>query len=53
MIASQDISQAFNEEVLDEHAVFQAAKRGEMKELLGGFCDGQIELHRASMAAWE
>lgn len=53
VIASQDTSQAFNEEVLNEHAVFQLAKRAEMKELLRGFCDGQIALHKASIQAWE
>lgn len=45
MIASQDTSSAFNEEVLAEHVVFQLAKRVEMKELLGIYADGQIALH--------
>lgn len=49
MIHSQDTSQAFNEEILSEHVVFQTAKRSEMKELLSGYCEGQIKMHKASM----
>ncbi|ORY80271.1 hypothetical protein BCR35DRAFT_279224 [Leucosporidium creatinivorum] len=53
VIHSQDTSQAFNEEVLAEHAVFRLIKRAEMKELLGSFADGQIAMHKASQAAWD
>lgn len=53
VLTSEETSKAFNVEVVTEHAAFQVAKRAEMKELLRGFCDGQIELHRASVVAWE
>lgn len=43
---SSDQSQAFNEEVLTEHAIFRTIKRAEMKELLGAFADAQITMHK-------
>ena len=49
VIASQDISQAFNDEVLAEHIIFQRAKRIEMKSLLGLYADGQIALYKQSI----
>lgn len=49
VISAQDASQAFNDEVLNEHAVFQLAKRAEMKELLGGLADGQITMYEKSI----
>lgn len=50
MIASSEASQAFNDEVLNEHVVFQLAKRIEMKELLGGYADGQIAMYQKSIS---
>lgn len=50
MISSSEASQAFNDEVLNEHIVFQLAKRVEMKELLGDYADGQILMYQKSIA---
>jgi hypothetical protein len=50
VIASSEASQAFNDEVLNEHVVFQLAKRIEMKELLGGYADGQIAMYQKSIS---
>lgn len=40
--AAHDTSIAFDEEVLREHRVFQAAKRAELKELFSSLADGHI-----------
>lgn len=53
MIASQDTSQAFNDEVMVEHQIFQLAKRSEMKELLSAFADGQMSLYQQSIRTWD
>ncbi|SCV67992.1 BQ2448_113 [Microbotryum intermedium] len=47
VLNSQDTSQAFNEEVICEAAIFRSIKRAEMKELLGAFADGQIAMCKA------
>lgn len=43
---SQETSDAFSDETLREHAVFEYAKRDEMKEMLERVADGQIELYK-------
>jgi sorting nexin-4 len=40
--SAHDTSVAFDEEVLREHRVFQAAKRAELKELFSSLADGHI-----------
>lgn len=40
--AAHDTSVAFDEEVLREHRVFQAAKRAELKELFSSLANGHI-----------
>lgn len=47
---SQDTLQAFNDEVIAEHAIFRQIKRVEMKELLETFADGQIAMHKVRIA---
>ncbi|KAF9502415.1 hypothetical protein BDN71DRAFT_1485607 [Pleurotus eryngii] len=44
---------AFSDETLREQSVFQYAKEAEMKEMLGGLADGQIEFYKAAMEEWE
>ncbi|KDE03810.1 hypothetical protein MVLG_05750 [Microbotryum lychnidis-dioicae p1A1 Lamole] len=53
VLNSQDTSQAFNEEVIREAAIFRSIKRAEMKELLGAFADGQIAMCKATASAWD
>ncbi|KAH8917392.1 hypothetical protein BT69DRAFT_1269056 [Atractiella rhizophila] len=45
--------EAFNTEVEKEHDVFQLAKRHEMKDLLGKYAEGQIEMYRKSIDDWD
>lgn len=33
--------------------MFQLAKRSEMKELLGSFANGQMDMFKRSMRAWD
>lgn len=40
--SAHDTSVAFDEEVLREHRVFQAAKRAELKELFSSLANGHI-----------
>ncbi|BGP36290.1 intercellular trafficking and secretion [Rhodotorula kratochvilovae] len=53
VLHAQETSSAFNDAVLVEHAIFRATKRHEMKLLLGAFADGQIRMHKQSIAAWD
>ncbi|CCO28273.1 Sorting nexin-4 AltName: Full=Autophagy-related protein 24 [Rhizoctonia solani AG-1 IB] len=50
---ANEVSNAFSDETLKEHAIFQHAKRAEMKEMLGNLADGQIELYKSSMEEWD
>jgi sorting nexin-4 len=45
--AAHETSDAFSEEALREQTIFQYAKEAEMKEMLGGLADGQIEFFKA------
>jgi hypothetical protein len=47
---AHETSDAFNNEVLREYEVFQLAKRIEMRDLLTGLADGQIQLSKAVRA---
>lgn len=47
--AAHDTSVAFDDEVLREHRVFQAAKRAELKELLKSLADGHIAHYKKAM----
>lgn len=44
--AAHETSDAFSAETLKEQAVFEHAKRAEMKEILGEMVDGQIEMYQ-------
>jgi len=50
---ANEVSDAFSDETLKEHAIFQHARRAEMKEMLGNLADGQIELYKSSMEEWD
>ncbi|KDQ19741.1 hypothetical protein BOTBODRAFT_27166 [Botryobasidium botryosum FD-172 SS1] len=50
---AHDTSDAFSSETLKEQAIFQLAKEGEMKELLGNLADGHIEMYRQAMEEWD
>ena len=47
MTTAHETSDAFSDETLREQAVFQFSKEAEMKEMLGGLADGQIEFYKA------
>ncbi|KAK9894591.1 hypothetical protein P389DRAFT_98607 [Cystobasidium minutum MCA 4210] len=47
--AAHDTSIAFDEEVLREHRVFQAAKRAELKELFSSLANGHIAHYEKAM----
>ncbi|KAM0753244.1 hypothetical protein T439DRAFT_323887 [Meredithblackwellia eburnea MCA 4105] len=53
VIASQDTSQAFNDEVMNEYHIWVLVKRLEMKELLSSFADGQMALYQHSIKTWD
>ena len=44
---AHETSDAFSDETLREQAVFQHAKKAEMKEMLGRLADGQTEMYKA------
>lgn len=50
---SHDVSVAFSQQVAREHAVFTMAKEYEMKELLGDFVDGQIDMWKRGEKLWD
>jgi len=50
---AHDTSIAFNAEMNREAKIFNLAKAQEMKELLGTFADGQIELYRNAMESFD
>ncbi|QRV83326.1 hypothetical protein RhiJN_11342 [Ceratobasidium sp. AG-Ba] len=50
---ANDVSDAFSDETLKEHAIFQHARRAEMKEMLGNLAEGQIDMYKASMEEWD
>ncbi|CAK5264488.1 unnamed protein product [Mycena citricolor] len=50
---AHETSDAFSDETLREQNVFQYAKEAEMKEMLGGLADGQIEFYKSAMEEWE
>lgn len=47
--SAHDTSLAFDEEVLREHRVFQAAKRAELKELMTSLADGHMSHYQRAM----
>ena len=47
MTTAHETSDAFSEEALREQTIFQYGKEAEMKEMLGGLADTQIEFYRA------
>ncbi|PWN45141.1 hypothetical protein IE81DRAFT_320754 [Ceraceosorus guamensis] len=50
---SHDVSVAFSQQVAREHTVFTMAKEYEMKELLGDFVDGQIDMWKRGEKLWD
>ncbi|CAE7232139.1 unnamed protein product [Rhizoctonia solani] len=50
---ASEVSNAFSDETLKEHGIFQHAKRAEIKEMLGNLADGQIEMYKSSMDEWD
>ncbi|KAG8818262.1 intercellular trafficking and secretion [Serendipita sp. 399] len=50
---AQETSEAFNEEVVKEAAIFQYAKESEMRELLLSLVEGQIQMYRAAEEEWD
>lgn len=50
---AHETSDAFSEETLREQTVFQYAKETEMKEMLGGLADSQIEFYKSAMEEWD
>ncbi|BGP12306.1 hypothetical protein JCM10213_006630 [Rhodosporidiobolus nylandii] len=53
VILSSSTSQAFNDQLLAEHAIFRQIKRVEMKHLLGAFAESQIRMYKGSVGGWE
>lgn len=44
MTTAHETSTAFSDEVIKEHDIFELSKQQEMKEMLGGYADGQVEM---------
>jgi sorting nexin-4 len=51
--AAHETSNAFSDEVLREHLVFELEKQEEMKEMLGRYADGQVEMLQRAMDDWD
>ena len=41
---AHETSTAFSDEVIKEHDIFELSKQQEMKEMLGGYADGQVDM---------
>lgn len=50
---SHDVSVAFSDEVTKENQIFHLAKDQEMKDLLGSYADGQVEMWTRGMDVWD
>lgn len=42
---AHETSTEFSEEILKEHNIFELSKQAEMKDMMGGYADGQIEMY--------
>ena len=42
---AHETSTEFSEEILKEHHIFELSKQAEMKDLMGSYADGQIEMY--------
>lgn len=51
--AAHETSNAFSDQVLREHVVFELEKQEEMKEMLGRYADGQVEMLQRAMDDWD
>lgn len=51
--AAHETSTAFSDEVIKEHTVFELSKQQEMKEMLGRYADGQVEMLQRAMDEWD
>ncbi|KAK4683671.1 sorting nexin-4, partial [Tremellales sp. Uapishka_1] len=50
---AHETSTAFSDEVIKEHGVFELNKKEEMKDLLGTYADGQVEMLQKAMDDWD
>lgn len=53
MTAAHETSTAFSDEVIKENTVFELSKQQEMKEMLGRYADGQVEMLQRAMDEWD
>lgn len=53
MTGAHETSTAFSDEVIKEHTVFELSKQQEMKEMLGRYADGQVEMLQRAMDEWD
>lgn len=53
VLSSHQTSERFSTATLAEHGSFEEIKKSEMKDLLGGFVDGQVELYRKAVEDWD
>lgn len=53
MTAAHETSTAFSDKVLKEHDTFELSKQQEMKEMLGNYADGQVEMLQRAMDDWD
>lgn len=51
--AAHETSTAFSDEVIKEHETFELSKQQEMKEMLGRYADGQVEMLQRAMDDWD
>jgi hypothetical protein len=42
---AHETSTEFSEEILKEHNIFELSKQAEMKDMMGAYADGQIEMY--------
>jgi sorting nexin-4 len=50
---SHDVSQAFSDEVIKENQIFHMAKDQEMKDLIGAYTQGQVEMWKKGADLWD
>jgi sorting nexin-4 len=43
---AHETSTEFSEEIIKEHNIFELSKQAEMKDMMGAYADGQIEMHQ-------
>lgn len=53
MTTAHETSTTFSDEVIREHVVFEIEQQHEMKEMLGRYADGQVEMLQRAMDDWD